>query len=61
MKEQVIRISYDGPFRELTTAPTSFTMTVRDLCPDAKQNEKIVERLTSVIPSKEAPKKDPHS
>lgn len=32
MTSQITRISYDGPFRQLSTAPANFSITVRDLC-----------------------------
>lgn len=31
MTSQIIRISYDGPYSQLSTAPTSVSITVRDL------------------------------
>ncbi len=31
MTSQIIRITYDGPFRQLSTAPSDFSITVRDL------------------------------
>ena len=33
MTSQITRISYDGPFRQLSTAPANSSITVRDLCP----------------------------
>lgn len=32
MTSQITRISYDGPYRQLSTAPSSVSITVRDLC-----------------------------
>lgn len=38
MTSHITRISYDGPFRQLSTAPAIFSITVRDLCASTNIN-----------------------
>ena len=32
MTRQITRISYEGPYRQLSTAPINVSITVRDIC-----------------------------
>lgn len=34
MDSSTIQITYNGPFRQLTTAPGNCSITVRDICTD---------------------------
>lgn len=38
MTSQITRISYEGPFRQLSTAPANVSITIRDLCANTCKN-----------------------